>query len=186
MPEMTGIELLNSLEKISPQVILFSNHPHYSMDAFEIGVSDFIQKPVTFNRLLKSVIRAIDAIILKNKSVHELTRLPKENFIFLKSGRELLQFNLADIVYIEALASFTKVHCLDKNTVVSESITELHSKLPQHSFLRVHKSYVVPLEKIIGISTKNVILENNKIPMGLTYRENVEKIYAKKRDLMTC
>jgi hypothetical protein len=185
MPEMTGIALLNSLEKIRPQVILFSNHTHYSMDAFEIGVSDFIQKPVTFNRLLKSVSRAIDAIILKSKSVQELTRLPKENFIFLKSGRELLQFNLNDIIYIEALASFTKVHTLEKNTVVSESITELHTKLPQDSFLRIHKSYVVPLEKIIGISTKNVILDNHKIPMGLTYREKIEKIYEKKRTLMT-
>lgn len=176
MPEMTAIGLLNSLEKI-PQVILISNHSSYSMEAFEIGVTDYIQKPVSFERLLKSVSRAIDAINVQDKNMKELTA-PKENFIFLKSGRELLKFNLNDILYIEALASFTKVYTQGKTTVISESISELHAKLPADTFLRIHKSYLVPLNKIIGISTKNVILENHKIPMGLSYRENIENILA--------
>jgi DNA-binding LytR/AlgR family response regulator len=178
MPEMTGIMLLNSLEKI-PQVILLSNHVHYSMEAFEIGVTDYIQKPASFQRVLKSVSRAIEGINSKDKSLKELTT-PKNNFIFLKVGRELLQFNLNDIIYIEALASFTKVFTSEKVTVISESISELHAKLPKDSFLRIHKSYLVPLKKVIGISTKNVILENHKIPLGLTYRENIEKIFADK------
>ncbi len=176
MPEMTAIGLLNSLEK-TPQVILISNHSNYSMEAFEIGVTDYIQKPVSFERLLKSVSRAIEAINLQDKNIKELT-VPKDNFIFLKSGRELLKFNLNDIIYVEALASFTKVFTKEKVTVISESISELHAKLPQDSFLRIHKSYLVPLNKIIGISTKNVILENHKIPMGLSYRESIEKILA--------
>jgi DNA-binding LytR/AlgR family response regulator len=176
MPEMTGISLLNSLEKI-PQVILISNHTHYSMDAFEVGVTDFIQKPITFERLLKSVSRAIDSINLQGKNIIDLVA-PKDNFIFLKSGRELLKFNINDILYVEALASFTKIFTAGKTTVISESISELHTKFPPDSFLRIHKSYLVPLNKIIGISTKNVILENHKIPMGLSYRESIEKILA--------
>jgi DNA-binding LytR/AlgR family response regulator len=176
MPEMTAIGLLNSLEKI-PQVILVSNHANYSMEAFEIGVTDYIQKPVTFERLLKAVSRAVDLINLQDKNGKELVA-PKDNFIFLKSGRELLKFNLNDIIYIEALASFTKVFTPEKVTVISEAISELHTKLPPDSFLRIHKSYLVPLNKIIGISTKNVILENHKIPMGLSYRESIEKILA--------
>jgi DNA-binding LytR/AlgR family response regulator len=176
MPEISGINLLNSLEKI-PQVILISNHTHYSMEAFEVGVTDYIQKPVSFERVLKSVSRAIDLINLQDKNVKELVA-PTDNFIFLKSGRELLKFNLNEIIYIEALASFTKVYTPGKTTVISESISELHAKLPPDSFLRIHKSYLVPLSKIIGISTKNVILENHKIPMGLSYRESIEKILA--------
>lgn len=175
-PEMTGIGLLDSLEKI-PQTILISNHVGYSMDAFEIGVTDYIQKPVTFERLLKSVSRAIDNIQLQDKNFKELIA-PKEHFIFLKSGRELLKFNLNDILYVEALASFTKVYTQDKTTVISESISDLHTKLPPDTFLRIHKSYLVPLSKIIGISTKAVILENHKIPLGLSYRESIEKILA--------
>jgi DNA-binding LytR/AlgR family response regulator len=176
MPEMTGISLLNSLEKI-PETILISNHVSYSMDAFEIGVTDYIQKPITFERLLKSVSRAIDNIQLQDKNFKELIA-PKEHFIFLKSGRELLKFNLNDILYVEALASFTKVFTQDKVTIISESISDLHTKLPPDTFLRIHKSYLVPLSKIIGISTKNVILENHKIPLGLSYRESIEKILA--------
>ena len=176
MAEMNGISLLNSLEKI-PQVILISNHVNYSMEAFEIGVTDYIQKPITFERLLKSVSRAVETINLEEKNIKELIT-PKDNFIFLKSGRELLKFNLNDILYVEALASFTKIFTAGKTTVISESISELHSKLPPDSFLRIHKSYLVPLNKIIGISTKNVIIENHKIPMGLSYRESIEKILA--------
>ena len=178
MPEMTAIGLLNSLEKI-PKVILISNHTEYSMEAFEIGVTDYIQKPVTFDRLSKSVDRAIEAINLLEKVVEETTIL-KDDFILLKSGRELLKFNLDDILYIEALASFTKVFTDAKTTVISESISDLHARLPQDSFLRTHKSYLVPLNKIIGVSTKNVILENHKIPLGLFYRKNIEKIWMGK------
>lgn len=181
MPEMSGISLLNSLEKI-PQVILISNHTHFSIEAFEIGVTDYIQKPVSFERLLKSVSRAIDLINLQGRAVQELVA-PKDNFVFLKSGRELLKFNLNDILYVEALGSFTKVFTFGKTTVISESISELHTKLPPNSFLRIHKSYLVPLNKIIGISTKSVILENHKVPMGLSYRESIEKILAGTIDL---
>ena len=176
MAEMNGVSFLGSLEKL-PQIILISNHVGYSMEAFEIGVTDYIQKPVNFERLLKSVSRAVDAINLQNTNIKEIDP-PKDNFILLKSGRELLKFNLNDIIYVEALASFTKVYTQGKTTVISESISELHNKFPSNTFLRVHKSYLVPLNRIIGISTKSVILENHKIPMGLSYRESVEKILA--------
>lgn len=176
MPEMTGICLLNSLKKI-PQVIFISNHTNYSMEAFEMGVTDYIQKPFRFERILKSVSRAVDNINLQDRNVNELG-ITKDNNIFLKSGRELLKFNIDDIIYIEALASFTKVYTQAKTTVVSESISDLHKKLSFDTFLRIHKSYLVPLKRIIGISSKNVILENHKIPLGLSYREKVEKILA--------
>lgn len=182
MPEMTGMGLLNSLERI-PQVIIVSNYAHYSMEALEIGVTDYIQKPISFERILKSVSRAIDTINLKDKSIKELTT-PEDNFIFLKSGRELLKFNLNDIIYVEALASFTKVFTSEKVTIISESISELHAKIPQNSFLRVHKSYLVPLQKIIGISTRNVMIENHKIPLGLSFRASIEKIFGGKNNLI--
>lgn len=182
MPEMTGMGLLNSLEKI-PQVIIVSNYAHYSMEALEIGVTDYIQKPISFERILKSVSRAIDTINLKDKSIKELTT-PEDNFIFLKSGRELLKFNLNDIIYVEALASFTKVFTSEKVTIISESISELHAKIPQNSFLRVHKSYLVPLQKIIGISTRNVMIENHKIPLGLSFRASIEKIFGGKNNVI--
>ncbi|PWK18061.1 LytTR family two component transcriptional regulator [Arcicella aurantiaca] len=176
MPEMTGLSLLNSLEKI-PIVILISKHSQYAMEAFEMGVTDYIQKPFTFERLLRAVSRGIELLNLQNRSFQELT-VPKDNFVFLKAGRELLKFNLNDILYVEALASFTKIFTEDKISVISESISDLHAKLPPNSFLRVHKSYLVPFSKIIGISTKNVILENHKIPLGLSYRERIEKVLA--------
>lgn len=91
-----------------------------------------------------------------------------------------MKFDLNKIIYTEALASFSKVHTQGKTHVVSESISDLHNKLPSDTFLRIHKSYLVSLDKIIGISAKSIILENHKIPVGLSYRENVEKVIAEK------
>jgi DNA-binding LytR/AlgR family response regulator len=176
MPKISGIDFLKTL-KVTPQIILISAHPKYSMDAFEMGVTDYLQKPFGFERFLKAVSRAIEMIQLRarkdNKSaIHE-------EFTFLKSGRELLKFNLQDILYVEALASFSKVFTSqEKYTLISESISELQNKFQNNEFIRIHKSYLVAKNKVTGISTKQIILDDIKIPMGLSYREEVERVLS--------
>ena len=174
LPEITGIAFLKTLKNI-PQTILISAHPEHSLDAFELGVTDYLQKPFGFDRFLKAVGRAMDMIQLRNKN--NTIETIQERLIFLKSGRDSLKFNLNEIIYIEALASFSKVFTIhEKYTLVSESITELQNKLPQGEYIRVHKSFLVAKNKVIGISSKQVILENIKIPLGLSYRDEVKGI----------
>ncbi|MDZ7899665.1 MAG: LytTR family DNA-binding domain-containing protein [Arcicella sp.] len=176
MPEMTGIEFLKAL-KIIPQTILISAHAEYSLGAFEVGVTDYLQKPYGFERFLKAVNRAMEMVQLRAR--YDVKSTVSEEFIFLKSGRELLKFNVDEILYVEALASFSKVYTSsEKYTLISESISELQNKFPSNYFLRIHKSYLVAKNKIVGISTKQIILENIKIPMGLSYREEVEKVLS--------
>ena len=177
MPEMTGIEFLKTL-KIIPQTILVSAHAEYSLDAFEVGVTDYLQKPYSFDRFLKAVSRAVEMIQLRGKSSEKPSTL-NEEFVFLKSGRELLKFNLHEVLYIEALASFSKIYTsTEKYVLISESIAELQNKFPQDYLIRVHKSYLVSKSKVVGISPKQIILENIKIPLGLSYRSEVEKILS--------
>ena len=173
MPEMTGIEFLKTL-KVVPQIILISAHTEYSLSAFEVGVTDYLQKPYGFDRFLKAVGRAMEMIQLRNKN--NAIEKVSERLIFLKSGRDSLKFDLNDIIYVEALASFSKVFTVnEKYTLISESITELQNKFPQGEFIRVHKSFLVSKHKIIGLSPKQIILENIKIPLGLSYRKEVEE-----------
>jgi DNA-binding LytR/AlgR family response regulator len=173
MPGMSGIELIKSLSTI-PQVILTSAHTKYSIEAFDFGVTDYLLKPFGFERFLKAISRAIEMIQLRNYGREKVTLA--DEFVFLKSGREILKFNLQEILYVEALASFTKVYTThEKYTLISESISELQSKFSNNNFIRIHKSYLVAKNKITGISTKQIILEDVKIPMGLSYRDEVER-----------
>ena len=177
MPEMTGIEFLKNL-KIVPQTILISAHAHYSLEAFEVGVTDYLQKPFGFDRFLKSVSRALEMVQLRSKTNEKHDGVFQE-FVFLKSGRELLKFNLHDIIYVEALASFSKVYTsAEKYTLISESISELQNKFSEEHFIRTHKSYLVSKNKVTGISSKQISLDNIKIPLGLSYRKGVEDILS--------
>ncbi len=175
MPELSGLELVKTLET-PPQVILTTSHSDYSMEAFDVGVTDFLLKPFSFERFLKAVNRAIDNITIRNRAFLKKDT-PEESVIFLKAGRESLKFVVSDILYIEALGAYTKIFTKEKAFLISESISDLQSKLHTNQFLRVHKSYLVPQAKIVGISSKHVILESAKIPLGVSYRESIEKIF---------
>ena len=177
MPEMTGIEFLKTL-RIIPQTILISAHPNYSLEAFEVGVTDYLQKPFGFERFLKAVSRALEMVQLRSKT-HDKNDSVNQEFVFLKSGRELLKFNLDDIIYVEALASFTKIYTsIEKYTLISESISELQNKFSENYFIRTHKSYLVAKNKVTGISPKQISLDNIKIPLGLSYRKGVEEMLS--------
>lgn len=167
LPEITGIELIKALTN-PPKIIILTSYPNYAVEAFEYGVTDYLLKPYTFERLLKAVNRAIE------KNDPSFKNKVEEKTIFLKSGRESLKFQIDNILYIEALGSFTKVYTEDKVSIISESISILQEKLT-NDFIRVHKSYLVSKKRIAGISAKNIILNDKKIPLGVSYREVVEK-----------
>lgn len=167
LPELSGIEFSNLLTS-PPKTIVISAFTNFAIDAFDFGAVDYIVKPYTFERLIKGVSRAIE-------SIPKYRLQTEETYIFLKSGRDLLKFFIEKIEYFEAYGSFTKVYSDGKITILSESISVVQEKLPRHSFIRVHKSYLVSKEKITGVSTKNITLDKIKIPLGLSYREEIEK-----------
>lgn len=166
LPEINGLELVKSL-KHPPQVILTTAHTNFAVDAFEIGVIDYLVKPYKLERLLKAVGRAVE-VITDNPFMNE-------SHFFLRAGRELIKFFVVDIIYVEAYGSFTKVYTHGKVFVISESISTLQEKMSQDFFLRVHKSYLVSKVRITGISAKFILMDKVKIPLGSFYRESVEK-----------
>jgi DNA-binding LytR/AlgR family response regulator len=172
LPELSGFELIKTLE-ILPKIILTTAHQHFALEAFEVGIADYLVKPYTFERLLKAVNRALEVGIPAKDG-------DENAIIFLKSGRELLKFKVKDILHIEAYGSFTKVHTAEKIFVISEAISTLQERMPCDTFLRVHKSYLVAKDRIMGISAKNILLKDRKIPLGISYRESVEKILGSK------
>lgn len=169
LPGMDGLSFLNTLQR-SPRVILTTADPTYALSAYEAGVVDYLVKPYTFERLLRAVGRAVgltDPYSPATKSA--------PTHVFLKTGRESVRVAVSDIVYAEAFGAFSKVHTTSTILIVSELLSDLHHQLPAGAFIRVHKSYIVARHSISRISSKFVAIDQHQIPLGATYRDEVEK-----------
>jgi DNA-binding LytR/AlgR family response regulator len=168
LPGMDGLKFLKSLNNL-PRVVLTTADPTYALDAFEAGVIDYLVKPFSFERLLKAVNRAIT-------STEPAPVVKLLTHAFLKTGRESVRVLISDILYVEAFGAFSKVHTSSAVLVISELLADLHEQLPEGEFLRIHKSYIAARQRITKISSKFVFIQHYQIPLGATYREQVEKI----------
>jgi DNA-binding LytR/AlgR family response regulator len=152
MPIINGFDLLESLEN-SPQVILITGKPDYALKAFDYDVTDYLHKPITMARFDASVKRAVQ----KYEQMHQVHE--DEEHIFVKS-------NLNDIKWIEALGDYIKLVTDEANIVILSTMKSFEKELPEEKFLRIHKSYIVNLEKIEKFNSKNVEVSGRSIPLS--------------------
>ncbi|AQG79435.1 LytR/AlgR family response regulator transcription factor [Spirosoma montaniterrae] len=167
LPDMNGLAFLESITH-RPNVILVTADPSYAIAAFEVGVADYVVKPYTFARLVKAVDRA-----LGHRS--ETPVVESNPYIFLKMGREFTRILVNDIQFIEAFGAFSKVYTPTDVMIVSELLSDLHAQLPEGSFLRIHKSYIVAKQNVMRISARFITINKNQLPIGAKYRQEVEK-----------
>jgi DNA-binding LytR/AlgR family response regulator len=159
MPIITGFDLLESLDK-SPQVILITGKPDYALKAFEYDVTDYLHKPITMARFDASVKRAV----AKYEQVNRV--LEDEDHIFVKSNLKKRKVILNDIKWIEALGDYIKLVTDEANIVILSTMKSFEKQLPEDKFLRIHKSYIVNLEKVEKFNSKNVEVSGRSIPLS--------------------
>jgi two-component system LytT family response regulator len=162
MPELSGIEMLGTLNH-APSVILTTAYSQFALNGFELGVSDYLLKPIRFERFLKSVNRLIELKINNNPA----------QFFFVKTDGDQHKVNFADIQFIEAYGNFLKIHTIDKVLLTAETLTEMQNRLPEASFLHVHKSYLVNKDNISKIYGNQIFMGNQIIPIGSSYRKDL-------------
>jgi two-component system, LytTR family, response regulator LytT len=167
--EDSGLELLKMIDNLPP-VVVTSSHTKYAFECFDLNVADYIQKPVTKSRLLRSISRAIGVGIGKDSVV-------SNDAIFLKVSRRLQKFTFDNIDFIEAYGIYSKVHSQQKFEVVNDSLAVIEKRLPAHLFRRVHKSYIVNLNQITSYNQNNFFIQDTKIPIGASYRDTIPNIY---------
>lgn len=166
LPGMTGIELIESLSEI-PQVILVSGKDIYAASGFDHDVSDYLVKPVDYARFLKAVNKATDSIEKKSPDK------PANDRLFVKSDTQLVAIKVEEIAFIEALADYVRIHTPEKRYTVYSSLKGIESKLPDSTFMRVHRSYVINIQKIDSIEGNTVTIGDNLIPVGVTYQKTL-------------
>ncbi len=168
MPIINGFDLLESLDN-PPQVILITGKPDYALKAFEYDVTDYLQKPITFARFDASAIRAVAKYEQMNR-VNE-----DEEHIFVKSNLTKRKVVLNDIKWIEGLGDYVKLVTEDVNIVILSTMKSFEQQLPGNKFLRIHKSYIVNLEKVERFGSKNVEVGGRKIPLSRNKKTELEE-----------
>ncbi len=168
MPEMTGMELIKSL-KVAPQIILTTSKQEYAVEAFEYEVTDYLLKPINYSRFLKAVTKA------REKFQPESDKEPADDTIFVKVDSRLVKLNTNEIGYIEALGDYVSIHTDKKKYTVFATMKGIEKSLPSKDFIRVHRSYIIRIEKILDIQDSNLIIFNNIIPIGPSYKSELMK-----------
>jgi len=162
MDELTGVELLESA-KISSQVIITTAYQEYALKGYELNVTDYLLKPFSFRRFLQAVEKARE-----NLDTSPPTTAP--NFIFVKTENRLEKIMLQDILYIEGMRDYRRIHTINKRIMTLQTFSELEKILPSHIICRVHKSYMVALAKIDSIERSRIRIGKQLIPISETYR----------------
>ena len=169
MPKISGIDFLKSLDN-PPLVIFTTAYPQYAVEGFELDVADYLLKPISFERFLKGVNKAFDIYSRKSaSSVH-----PDKRFMTIKSDKKIFKINYSDIRYFQAYGDFVKVYLDNKILISSDTLKNLEKSLPSQ-FIRVHKSYILSIDRIKYIEGNVAHLENCEIPLSPNMKEDLLK-----------
>jgi two-component system LytT family response regulator len=161
MDELTGIQLLESLEK-HPKVIMTTAFDKYAVKGFELNVNDYLLKPYPFERFLQSVDR-VHGELINNKS--------DSDSIFVKTEYRLERVCLNKILFIEGMRDYRRIHLIDKNIMTLQTFTDFEKQLPSNQFCRVHKSYLITLDKIESIEKDRIKIGKELLPISDTYKK---------------
>jgi DNA-binding LytR/AlgR family response regulator len=170
MPEMTGIEFMNSLTQ-PPQVIIVSSKEKYAIQAFDYSVTDYLLKPITYARFFRAVSKAYE-IFNKGRS---LVDVDKE--IFIKKNSSLVRIKYNDILWVEALENYVVINTTTDKFTIHFTMKSIENQLPVVKFKRVHRSFIVNVSRITSIEDNSVIIKMNDnkkiIPIGKSYRDKL-------------
>lgn len=180
MPELTGIQFLR-IANGKAKVILTTAYPQYALEGYELDVVDYLLKPIAFDRFFKSAQKAqgiIQPAAAKPIASAEPARKDdfSNDFIFVKTEHKIQKVYLHDILYIEGLKDYISIFTPAERIITLQNMKKMEDALPEKHFIRVHKSYIVSINKIDSIERSRIFIGDKIIPVGDTYREDFFKI----------
>ena len=178
MPQLTGIDFLKTLAK-PPLVIFTTAYPNYAIEGFELNALDYLLKPISLERFMKAVNKALEQINL-SKSSTPATGSGSDvssEYIFVKADKKLVKVNYSDIVYIEGLKDYVIIRQENSRVITLQTMKSLEDKLPHHMFRRIHRSYIINVNKINAVVGNMVEIDEKgqtkHLPIGKNYREDL-------------
>lgn len=179
MPQLTGISLLKVLQN-KPMVILTTAYSEYALEGYELDVADYLLKPVTFERFLKSVDKVTQRLTGENKTDATTEQQITPDFVFVKDGTKLVRLTLDDILYVEGLKDYVTIHTRLQKITTLQRMKALEEQLPADKFIRIHNSYIVAVKAIDVVHKNEVQIGTAILPIGDTYRKSFREFIEKK------
>jgi len=170
MPGINGIELFSSLA-VKPMVIFTTAYSDYAVESYNLSAIDYLLKPITFERFLTSVNKALSLHTLKNNTQR---KDEQPEYAFVKSGPQTYQVKIADILYLEKDGNYISIILKEKKILIRQNMADIFEVIPAQNFVRVHKSFVVAIRHITMVENHQVIIGAHKIPIGSTYRDEMK------------
>lgn len=185
MPQLTGTDFLRSLA--NPPVVIFTTaYSNYAVDGFELNALDYLLKPISMERFLKASNKAIEQIGLQQD--RQAGPKPEEegpDFIFVKADKKLIKINFNDVIYIEGLKDYVIIRLKETRVVTLQTMKSLEDKLPSDIFRRIHRSYIVNMDKVDAIMGNMVEVQEKgqikHLPIGKNYRDELQDLIDKNR-----
>ena len=174
MEDITGIQFLKVLKR-KPKVIFTTAYHQYAIQAFDLDVSDYLLKPIAFDRFLLAADKVFDSVCINNNSIPVKNQQDKSftrNYIFVKTEYRMQRIDYADILYIEGMSDYLAIYTSKGKVLTLVSFKKIEEQLQSSEFARVHKSYIVALSKIESIEKNRIKINNKYIPISETYRKS--------------
>ena len=170
MPQMTGIELIKSLPS-APKFVFTTAYTEYAVDGFELNALDYLVKPIAFDRFLKAVNKYKESVDAKSNNINS------DDFFFVKADKKLIKIHFNEILYIEGLKDYVIIKKEQGRVIALQTMKSLESKLPSNLFMRVHRSYIVNINKIKAVVGNAIEIteagQAKHIPIGKNYKEDL-------------
>jgi DNA-binding LytR/AlgR family response regulator len=181
MPDLTGIDFIKTLN-IKPLIIFTTAYEEFAIEGFDLGVLDYLVKPIAFDRFVKAVNKASRQILLENQATNKPNSEKEKNelknekdFIFVKSGVKSFKINFDEILYIEGYKEYINIYTSDKRYTKLERMKNIEELLPSDKFLRVHKSYIIAINKVTSVFGNIIEINKTEIPIGRNFKKLVEE-----------
>ncbi|OOG68712.1 LytTR family DNA-binding domain-containing protein [Flavobacterium sp. A45] len=174
MPKLSGFDFLKTLLN-PPKIIVTTAYKEFALEGYELNVSDYLLKPFSFERFIKAISKTIDSTQNKKGIAASSTSEMKSNSnsFFLRGDKKYHQIHFADLLFIEAYGHYTKVYLKNEMIVSPQKISTFEQLLPKLDFIRTHKSFIVAKNKIKQIEGNRILIDEYKVPIGQTYKENI-------------
>jgi DNA-binding LytR/AlgR family response regulator len=171
MPMMTGFELISLIEN-KTKVIITTAFREFAAESYDLDVLDYLVKPIPLPRFIKCINKITTEFNLKNNIKVETSK--GDSHIFIKVDKKMMKINIEEILFVEGMKEYIKVVTPDKTYITHKSLTSLSEELPSDRFLRIHKSYVIALNKVKSIEGNRIQIQSYTIPIGRNYSKEVK------------
>ena len=174
MPEISGLSFARSINS-DIKIIFTTAYREYAVEGFDLRAVDYLLKPISFERLFQSINKYIDEARPEKPGSENIPEQGVSHFIFVRSDRKMIKIAFEDILFIESISDYIKIHLISKSVVTRETITSIEAKLPKKDFIRTHRSFIISKPLIDSYTNEFVEIGPRQIPISRSYKDEVLK-----------